>query len=104
MFDLAFVQILDQSHVREFKKMKRVMQNVVLIMEPNDDDFEVSMQAGNMCLNRFCIDEDAAFETTGVYYLEESFRVHEYGSFQPENKSKGLGKSIQNPHWKSDDN
>ena len=95
MFDLAFVQILDQSHVREFKKMKRVMQNVVLIMEPNDDDFEVSMQAGNMCLNRFCIDEDAAFESTGVYYLKELREEREeIENLKLAEKSKGSKKSI----------
>ena len=87
-----------RRYLREITKMLKIKQNVVLLMEPCDSAADVSLKAGNMLLNRFCIDEDAAFETTGVYYLEESFRVHEYGSFQPENKSKGLGKSIQNPH------
>ena len=30
-----------------------------------------SIKAGNMFLNRFCIDEESAFETSGVYYLRE---------------------------------
>ena len=45
------------------------MQNVVLLMEPSDLAYDISPKAGNMYLNRFCIDEDAAFESTGVIYL-----------------------------------
>ena len=51
--------------------MSKFMQNVVLLMEPTDEAFNVGLKAGNMYLNRFCIDEDAAFESTGVYYLEK---------------------------------
>ena len=51
--------------------MPKVMQNIVLLMEPNDFKSNVSLKAGHMLLNRFCIDEDAAFESTGVYYLNE---------------------------------
>ena len=51
--------------------LKNVKQNVVLLMEPCDSAADVSLKAGNMLLNRFCIDEDAAFESTGVYYLKE---------------------------------
>ena len=47
------------------------MQNVVLLMEPSDFAWDISLKAGNMYLNRFCIDEDAAFESTGVYYLKK---------------------------------
>ena len=52
--------------------LKNVKQNVVLLMEPCDSAADVSLKAGNMLLNRFCIDEDAAFESTGVYYLEKA--------------------------------
>ena len=48
------------------------MQNVVLLMEPSRYACNVSLKAGNMFLNRFCIDEEAAFESTGVYYLKPS--------------------------------
>ena len=51
--------------------MLKIKQNVVLLMEPCDSAADVSLKAGNMLLNRFCIDEDAAFESTGVYYLKE---------------------------------
>ena len=45
------------------------MQNVVLLMEPSNAAYDISLKAGKMILNRFCIDEDAAFESTGVFYL-----------------------------------
>ena len=48
------------------------MQNLVILMEPSLDGDNVSVKAGNMILNRFCIDEDAAFELSGVHYLKEA--------------------------------
>ena len=45
--------------------MSKVMQNLVVLMEPSKD-------AWDMILNRFCIDEDAAFELSGVNYLKKS--------------------------------
>ena len=41
-------------------------------MEPSEDAWNFSLKAGNMILNRFCIDEDAAFELSGVNYLKKS--------------------------------
>ena len=41
-------------------------------MEPSEDAFRTSLKAANMMLNRFCIDEDAAFEFSGVNYLKKS--------------------------------
>ena len=34
------------------------------------DTFDISLKGGKMCFNRFCIDEDAAFELSGVHYLK----------------------------------
>ena len=51
--------------------MPKIMQNLVVLMEPSDDAKVISSKGGNMCLNRFCIDEDAAFETSGVHYLKK---------------------------------
>ena len=48
--------------------MSKVKHSVVLLIDPTVEDFNVSLKAGNMLLNRFCIDEDAAFESSGVYY------------------------------------
>ena len=52
--------------------MSKKMQNLVVLMEPSEDDFDVSLKGGNMILNRFCIDEDAAFELSMVIDLKES--------------------------------
>ena len=52
--------------------MSKTMQNLVVLMEPSKDAFNHSLKAGNMILNRFFIDEDAAFELSGVNYLKES--------------------------------
>ena len=52
--------------------MAKLFQNLVVLMEPSKDGYRNSLKGGNMCLNRFCIDEDAAFELSGVFYLEKS--------------------------------
>ena len=51
--------------------MPQIKQNLVVLMEPTDLTFQISLKGGNMCFNRFCIDEDAAFELSGVHYLEK---------------------------------
>ena len=48
------------------------MQNLVVLMDPPEDTWNISSKAGNMILNRFCIEEDAAFELSGVHYLKKS--------------------------------
>ena len=52
--------------------MPKNMQNLVVLMERYyDDDYEISLKGGNMSLNRFCVDEDAAFELSGVHYSKK---------------------------------
>ena len=51
--------------------MSKEMQNLVFLMEPPLNSRRTSLKAGNMWLNRFLIDEDAAFELSGVNYLEK---------------------------------
>ena len=51
--------------------MSKIMQNLVVLMEPSEDAYDHSLKAGNMIFNRFCIDEDAAVELSGVNYLEK---------------------------------
>ena len=41
-------------------------------MEPSKDPWNISLKAGYLFLNRFCIDEDLGFEISGVYFLKES--------------------------------
>ena len=48
------------------------MQNLFVLMEPSMYPNCTPWKAGNMILNRFCIDEDAAFELSGVNYLKKS--------------------------------
>ena len=41
-------------------------------MDPSDYSWDISSKTGNMCLNRFCIDEDAAVESSGIYYFQKA--------------------------------
>ena len=63
--------------------MSKMMQNLVVLMEEHREGRPdvISSKVGNMCFNKFCIDEDAAFEISGVQNLEKSF--------WPESKGKG---------------
>ena len=51
--------------------MSKNMQNFVVFIEPSEDASDTPLKAGNMILNRFCIDEDAAFELSGVNSLKK---------------------------------
>ena len=43
------------------------MQNLVVLVERSQRAGITPLKGGNMILNRFCIDEDAAFEVSGVH-------------------------------------
>ena len=66
------------------------MQNLVVFIEPSQDASNISLKAGKLYFNRFCIDEDAACELSGVYYLksEEPLRI------TLKHKAEGKGKAI----------
>ena len=53
--------------------MPKIMQNLVVFLEPPEKKllWDTSSNAGNMLLNRFCIDENAAFELSGIIYLDK---------------------------------
>ena len=51
------------------------MHNLAVFMEPSEDAWDNSWKGAKMILNRFCIDEDAAFELSGVNYLMKSSKV-----------------------------
>ena len=53
------------------------MQNIIVFIEPPKKANDISIKAGNLYLNRLCIDEDAAFELSGVHYLEKLNIVHD---------------------------
>ena len=50
------------------------MQNIFVLMNPPgmSGAWDVSVKGGNMILNRFCIDEDAGFELSGISCLKKS--------------------------------
>ena len=54
--------------------MSKIKQNLVVLIEPPSFGWHIHLNAGFMIFNRFCIDEDAAFELSGVYYLEPLYR------------------------------
>ena len=54
--------------------MPEIMQNLVVFMDPCENAYDISLKDGNKFLNRFCIDEDAAFELSGVHYLKNCGR------------------------------
>ena len=51
--------------------MSKIMQNLVVLMDTFKYTRDTSCNAGNMIFNRFCIDEDAAFELSVVNYFEK---------------------------------
>ena len=55
------------------------MQNLVVFMEPSENAYSTPLKGGNMILNRFCIDEDAAFELSGVISLTKTSEEIERG-------------------------
>ena len=67
--------------------MPKISQNLIILKDPFDDPYEISYDGGNMALNQFCIDEDAAFELSGIYDLKKliSFNF----AIRKEIKSKG---------------
>ena len=58
------------------------MKNLIVFMEPPEKANEISIKAGNLYVNRFCIDEDAAFELSGVYYFEKLDQLEAFDNFQ----------------------
>ena len=72
--------------------MSKTKQNLVVLMEPSEYAHRTPLKGGNMILNRFCIDEDAAFELSGVNYLEKTsyeMRNGESKEFKVKRKQKG---------------
>ena len=54
----------DQNSREQF-----IMQNLVIFIQPSEDSSNISSKGGKLYMNRFCIDEEAACELSGVYYL-----------------------------------
>ena len=46
------------------------MQNVILFMDASGHDYTTQLKSGHSFMNRFSIEEDAAFEIIGIHHLE----------------------------------
>ena len=53
--------------------MSKIMHNLVVFIEPPPKKYEIALEAGNKILNRFCIDEDAAFELSEINDLKKTY-------------------------------
>ena len=62
------------------------MKRIIILKEPAITEYDISLKAGKRLMNRFCIDEDAEFELSGVYssYLSPLSITSKIGS-----KTKG---------------
>ena len=48
------------------------MQKIVLFIEPIEDAYLTPFKIGNLFMNRFAVDEEAAFEILKIFELEKS--------------------------------
>ena len=48
------------------------MHNLIFFVVPPENQADISLKAGMLYLNPVCIDEDAACELSGVYYLKKT--------------------------------
>ena len=48
------------------------MQNIIFFFDPSEKLYETPMKIGKLYLNRFTIDENAAFDTQSLYFMPES--------------------------------
>lgn len=75
-------------------------QNIVLMVEPSEDKFTCATKIGNLFINRFAIDEEAAFEIIQILEFEKSFykmeeRSHvEFNDYSRERKEKGSAQAL----------
>ena len=50
---------------------------IIFFTEPSRDKWRTPLKMGNLYMNRFAIDEDAAFEVLKIFELKD--RVHQTG-------------------------
>ena len=74
--------------------MPKIMQGIVLFIEPHDDAFHTPFKIGNLFMNRFAIDEDAGFEILNVLELEKtSYKISR--SKDPKYKNYEIGRIVK---------
>ena len=62
------------------------MQKIVLFIEPSEEACETPLKIGNLFMNRFAVDEDAASEILKIFELEKYSRKMS----AEERKQKGM--------------
>ena len=69
------------------------MQKIVLFMEPNDDACFTPLKIGNLFMNRFAVEEDAASEILKILELGKTSRKMSFlanPEYEEERKQKGM--------------
>ena len=83
------------------EKMSKVMQKIVLFIEPFEEAYVTPFKIGNLFMNRFVVEEDAAFEVLKIFELgKTSSKIShdgnsEYENFEVERNKKGMDLIIQ---------
>ena len=61
------------------QKLQKLMQKIVLFIEPQEDKYDTPVKIGNLFMNRFGIDEDGSHEILKIYHLQNSFGDYKDG-------------------------
>ena len=86
------------------RKMSKIMQKIVLFIEPSDDAWQTPLKIGNLFMNRFVVNEDAASEVVKIFELDKtSLKISrpkdlEHKNFEEERKQKGMDLIIEIDH------
>ena len=67
------------------RKKSKISQKIVLFIEPNEFAWQTPLKIGNLFINRFAVDEDAASEVLKIFELEKYPM-----SFDEEYRQKGM--------------
>ena len=74
--------------------MSKTSQKIVLFIEPFDEPWSTPLKIGNLFMNRFAVDEDAASEILKIFELEN----FSYEIFEEDKLQKGLDLIIKIDH------
>lgn len=66
-------------------------QNLIVLIDRSEGAWDISINAGTMTLNRFCIDERDDFDLHGIYYFKHlnHYYSNDMNSFEEKQKGKG---------------
>ena len=66
------------------------MQKIVLFIEPKDDACLTPLNIGNLFMNRFAVEEDAASEVLKIFELGKTTVKISYSEFEEERNKIGM--------------